>query len=103
MLKSEYWMLYIIYNGVNVIMYVCNANKHGLSDMCFMYAHSTMDHRPKSVYTCLILSVISRINAYANLHITDLLNSNPTYTINNESLEWLKFGRFGELIKFAKL
>jgi len=25
------------------------------------------------------------------------------YTINNESLEWLKLGGFGELIKFAKL
>jgi len=22
-------------------------------------------------------------------------------TVNDESLEWLKFGRFGELIKFA--
>jgi len=31
--------------------------------------------------------------------------SNFSYstTVNDESLEWLKFGRFGELIKFAKL
>ena len=25
------------------------------------------------------------------------------FTINDESLEWLKFGEFGELIKFTKL
>jgi len=24
-------------------------------------------------------------------------------TVNNESLEWLKFGKFGKLIRFAKL
>jgi len=27
----------------------------------------------------------------------------PNFTVNDESLEWLKFGGFGELIKFAKL
>jgi len=52
-----------------------------------------------------ILMAAIDIKCYTDiLHASfNTLADSPTDTVNDKSLEWLKFGGFGELIKFTKL
>jgi len=82
---------------------------------------------PKSDHNCRNTIILLKANYHTNLFTQNLyvsyvdkeyghpIRSSSTldlegwryvqleYTVNDKFLEWLKFGEFGELIKFAKL
>jgi len=66
---------------------------------------------PRSAKNKAYSSVLNRlylVDIYLVVRVPDcgtvfLDRKNKLFTINDKSLEWLKFGEFGELIKFAKL